>query len=170
MAYPDESLAGWKEWHRGSSSNNCRVHAICVKENHWMGRGVYRSESHTGYGNGSTSCKDAKVLSGGSYCTDGDDGDWNFPNSDLSGWSQRHRGRSSNDCKVMAVCLRDSVYKLNEVGAPCGDGRIRDCSRKCVRRSTAFKKKNDSVCDKKGTDTGYDLFCEHFDWDSGECN
>lgn len=165
--YPDSSLSGWKEWHRGESSNDCRVHAVCVKDSHWFGRGVYRTESFTQYGQGSTLCGEGTVLGGGSWCSAGEMQDWTYPMSDLSGWSEWHRGGSSNDCRVSAVCLKDSVYKLNEVGAPCGVGRIRDCDRKCVDRKAAYKRKKDATCDNGST--GFDLFCEAFDWDSGEC-
>lgn len=102
------------------------------------------------------------MLSGGAYCTDGDDGDFNYPSTDLSGWNEWHRGRSSNDCRVSAVCLKDSVYNLVEVGAPCSGGQIRDCNRKCVDLKDATRRKNNTSCEQN-------LNCEQFDYDGGHC-
>jgi hypothetical protein len=162
MAYPNSTLSGWEEWHRGASSNDCVAHAVCVRDTHWLAKGVFRTETATGYGTGTTTCGAATALSGGAYCTNGDDGDFNFPSTDLSGWQEWHRGASSNDCRVSAVCLKDSVYDLTEIGAPCGTGRIRDCNKKCVALSTVKAKKADAVCNQE-------LNCEQFNFDSGEC-
>jgi hypothetical protein len=138
-----------------------------VSASHWLAKGTFRTETFTTPpGNGQTTCGNATVLGGGAFCTDGDI-DFNFPSFDVNGWTERHRGRSSNDCRVSATCLKDSIYSSNLPGAPCGTGRVRDCSYKCVDRTQAFRRKSDGVCDNGST--GYNLYCDAFNYDSGEC-
>ena len=168
LAYPNSTLSGWVQYHRGFSSNDCEVYANCVRSTHWLTRAEFRTETFTGYGNGSTTCGEATALGGGTYCTGGDI-DFNYPSFDVTGWIETHRGTSSNDCSVSAACVSDSIYDLVEVGAPCGTGRIRDCALNCVDRIEAYTRMHDEVCDNGATGTGYDLFCEEFNFDSGEC-
>ncbi len=101
---------GWKEHHRGDSSNNCDVYAICAPEV-WFKSGEIKVVSKsTGYGKGEVSCpSDYKAISGGSYCSDGDF-DVSYPKEDLSGWKEHHRGDSSKDCRVYSVCVKKTHW------------------------------------------------------------
>lgn len=93
---------GWQEWHRGNSSDDCWVYAVCVDEDHWIARNSTIISYFTGYGQGAVSCNGDIAIGAEAYCTDGDL-DINCPEDDLSGWKEWHKGASSNDYRVYAT-------------------------------------------------------------------
>ncbi len=111
MTYPTNSaLTSWSEYHRGASSNNCGTYAVCVRANTRVGSHLLLQTNRTGYGQGSALCNFPGIgsgiaVGGGSKCTDGDGGDFDYPSDNLDRWIEWHRGRSSYDCVASAVCL-----------------------------------------------------------------
>ncbi len=104
-AYPMSDLSGWKEHHRGDSSNDCRVYSVCVRKTNWVAKNTSLKSNKTGYGKGSVSCgSNQAAIGGGAWCSDGDF-DVNYPGGDLKSWKEHHRGDSSKDCRVYATCL-----------------------------------------------------------------
>lgn len=105
VTYPMTNLLGWKEWHRGKSTNDCKVYAVCLHNNHPLAKNIELVIRETGYGIGKAECQIGKtVLGGGSFCSNGYV-DFNYPEDKwLKAWKEWHRGKSTNDCKVYAIC------------------------------------------------------------------
>lgn len=153
----------WKEWHRGASSKDCSVYAVCVDENHWVANQSRFVSNHTGYGQGSVWCGGDIAIGGGSFCTNGDF-DVSYPESDLSGWIEHHRGASSNDCSVYATCLR---LERPRPGRSCGTDSVYDCDGYCASSRKIEARKVDRSCDDGRY--GLDLNCGRFNFDGGAC-
>lgn len=165
VAYPDNG-ADWNDWHRGATSGDCTAYAVCVNKSNFVAAATYVSPpSPPGYGNASVTCPGATAVSGGAYCSDGDV-DYNYPFTNLTGWSEHHRGASSNDCQVFANCVPDSMYNLVQPGNPCSATATRDCSNKCVANTTVMNAENNFSCDKSST---VNLNCAAFKYDNGFC-
>lgn len=168
VARPNPALTGYDEWHRGASSNDCSVSAVCVSNSNWISHSIYFTHTLTGYGDGDGFCGAGDIaVGGGSYCTDGD-ADWDYPRSDLSGWSEHHRGPSSGDCEIDGVCLRGAAVHRVAPGMGCnGTTGVYDCDDKCVDKATALSWKTDTFCDDGRY--GMNLVCSQFDFDNHTC-
>jgi hypothetical protein len=167
MARPNPALTGYDEWHRGPSSNDCSVSAVCVSNRHWLSGSTYFTHTLTGYGRGDGLCGVGDIaVGGGTYCTDGGS-DWAYPKTDLTGWSEWHRGPSSNDCEVDGVCLRGAAVNRIAPGMGCGGTGVYDCNNKCVNKATALAWKMDTFCDDGRY--GMNLVCSQFDFDNHAC-
>lgn len=153
----------WKEWHRGASSNDCKVYAICVDDGHWVAKQSRIVSNSTGYGQGAVWCEGDIAIGGGSYCRDGDF-DVSFPESDLSGWREWHRGASSNDCQVYATCLQ---LEKPVVGESCGTDAVYDCRGYCTSFEQLYSRYGGPTCDDGRN--AIDLNCQAFDFDGGAC-
>lgn len=166
-AYPNSNLTGWNEWHRGASSYDCEVYAVCVSTDHWIGQTANLVSRRTGYGQGHVECRGGDIaVGGGAYCYDGDL-DVNYPLEEMTGWAEHHRGASSNDCVVYGVCLPRAGFERNLPGESCGLNNVFDCNLECVDRDTAQRHMADDRCDNGRW--GINLVCEAFDNDSGAC-
>ena len=63
----------------------------------------------------------------------------------------------------------DEAPEGTDPGAPCGAGRIYDCAEKCGTGTLLWEFSVDDFCDD-GTTWTFDLTCEYFDYDNGECD
>jgi hypothetical protein len=68
-------------------------------------------------------------------------------------------------------CLDPEPEPDPEPGVSCGDGRVYDCSLICVSESLATSWTGDGFCEDGTTYEGaYNLYCEAFDMDGGDCD